>query len=104
MCDEEALKRVIQNLIANAVVHGKDYLRVQLSGGTIEIANKSDNLHQIDVYNIFERFYTADTARTNKRTGLGLAIAKELTQKMGGNISAEKNADLLVIKVCLLST
>jgi len=100
-CDEEALKRVVQNLITNASIHGKDYLRVQLSGGVIEITNKTDELHQIDVYNIFDRFYTADTARTNKRTGLGLAIAKELTQKMGGSISAKKDGDMLVMKVCL---
>jgi len=104
MCDEEALKRVIQNLISNAATHGKDYLRVQLLDETIEIANKTDGLHQIDVYNIFERFYTADTARTNKRTGLGLAIAKELTQKMGGSISAKKEGDILVMSISFVKT
>jgi len=95
-CDEEALKRVLQNLINNAVVHGKEYLRVQLVDGinrTIKIANNTDS--QIDVDNIFERFYTADTSRTNKRTGLGLAIVKELIDKMGGSISAVKNENLL---------
>ena len=101
MCDEEALGRVVQNLVSNAVVHGKDYLRVRLSDGTIEIANKVDSTHQIDVQNIFERFYTADTARTNKRTGLGLAIAKELTEKMGGYISATKGENMLVMCVRL---
>jgi len=102
MCDEEALKRVIENLIANATIHGKDYLRIRLLDTTIEIANKAYDLHQIDVHNIFERFYTADTSRTNKRTGLGLAIAKELTEKMGGNISAQKIDDMVVISVQLV--
>jgi len=101
ICDEDALKRVVQNLVANAIVHGNSYLRVGLSGGIIEIANKTDALHQIDIHNIFERFYTADTSRTNKRTGLGLAIAKELTEKMGGSIYATKDRDMLIMCVHL---
>jgi len=101
MCDEDALKRVLQNLISNAVVHGNSFLRVKLSDGVIEIANRIDEPHKIDTYNIFERFYTADTSRTNKRTGLGLAIAKELTEKMGGCISATKEENMLVMRVRL---
>jgi len=117
VCDEDAMKRVVLNLVSNAVVHGNGYLRVSLSDGAgrspsgellahaawvIEIANKAKDLHLIDVDNIFERFYTADTSRTNKRTGLGLAIAKELIEKMGGSISAEKIDDLLVMRVWLV--
>jgi len=101
ICDENALKRVVQNLISNAVIHGNSYLRVGLTDGEIEIANKTDALHRIDVHNIFDRFYTADTSRTNKRTGLGLAIAKELIEKMGGNISASKDNDMIVMRVSL---
>ena len=103
ICDEDALKRVMQNLISNAVVHGNNYLRVRLTDGVIEIANKIDEPHKIDTRNIFERFYTADTSRTNKRTGLGLAIVKELTEKMGGSISATKEENLLVMRVRLPS-
>ena len=114
ICDEEALKRVVQNLISNAAQHGNDLLRVSLSDGAgrspngellahascaIEIANKTDGLHQIDIHNVFERFYTADTSRTKKRTGLGLAIVKELTEKMGGSVSAVIEDDMLVIRV-----
>jgi signal transduction histidine kinase len=102
MCDEEALRRILQNLISNAISHGKDRLRVNLSGSVIEIANITDNIEQIDEQGIFERFYTADTSRSNKRTGLGLAIAKELTDKMGGTISATKVGDMLVISLRLL--
>ena len=96
-CDEQALKRVLQNLINNAAVHGKDYLRVQLSEGIIEIANNTDS--KIDIDSIFERFYTDDTSRTNKRTGLGLAIVKELIEKMSGSISAIKNEDIIIMCV-----
>ena len=101
LCDENALARVLQNLIKNACVHGKDYLRMGLANGTIEIANKAEGLEQLDTDRIFERFYTIDAARTNKRTGLGLAIAKELTEKMGGSISAAIVDDMLVVRVGL---
>ena len=101
ICDEDAMKRVVLNLVSNAVVHGNGYLRVRFTGGVIEIANKAKDLHLIDAGNIFERFYTADTSRTNKRTGLGLAIAKELVEKMGGGISAVIDGDLLVMRVVL---
>ena len=136
LCDENALARIMQNLIKNAAIHGKEYLRVELTAGgdavtfesnlkqaeaansvaplrphreaglnqdryTIEIANKADGLNQIDTRQIFERFYTVDASRTNKRTGLGLAIAKELTEKMDGDISAAIDGDMFIVRVCL---
>lgn len=101
LCDEDALKRVVQNLVSNAIIHGNSYLHVQLSDGKIAITNKTDNIHQINTHDIFERFYTADTSRTNKRTGLGLAIAKELTEKMGGYISVTKDEDMITMCVHL---
>jgi signal transduction histidine kinase len=101
MCDDGALKRVLQNLISNAILHGKDYLRVQLLDNVIEIANKVDNIEQIDAQSIFDRFYTTDASRSNKRTGLGLAIAKELAGKMGGSISADKADNMLIISLRL---
>ncbi|MCL1807365.1 MAG: HAMP domain-containing histidine kinase [Oscillospiraceae bacterium] len=101
LCDEDALRRVLQNLIKNVCVHGRDYLRVRLDGGVIEIANKADGLAELDTDGIFERFYTADASRTSKNTGLGLAIAKELTERMGGRISAAVTGELLVIRVRL---
>ncbi|MCL2364907.1 MAG: HAMP domain-containing histidine kinase [Defluviitaleaceae bacterium] len=101
ICDEDAIKRVLTNLIANAATHGRDYLRVTLSDGVIEIANKTDDLHNIVINNIFERFYTADTSRSNKRTGLGLAIAKELLEKMNATISVEKKGEFFVTKIKL---
>ena len=99
MADAEALKRVIQNLLVNAYIHGRDFLRVTLSDGTIEIANKVSHTDTIDTQRIFDRFYTADASRTHKRTGLGLAIAKELTEKMGGSINAGITNDMLTMRL-----
>ena len=102
LCNEDALRRVLQNLIKNAYVHGKEYLRVRLDSGEIEITNKADGLVGLDTDGIFERFYTADASRTSKNTGIGLAIAKELTARMGGHIAASVESNkLFSIKVTL---
>ena len=103
-CDEDALARVIQNLIKNAYVHGTNFLRVKLEEGAIEIANEIEHPDEIDTMAIFRRLYTTDAARTNKRTGLGLAIVKELTEKMGGDILAKVEGKMLVIRIKLGSS
>ena len=101
LCDGDALRRVLQNLIKNAYTHGREYLRVRLDGGVIEIANRAGGLDDLDTEGIFERFYTADASRTSKNTGLGLAIAKEMTARMDGHISAAREGELLVLRVAL---
>jgi signal transduction histidine kinase len=96
MCDESAIKRVLANLLKNVCVHGQDFLRVVLRDDAIEIANKTCG--EVDTERIFERFYTADASRTGKNTGLGLAIARELTERMGGEISARVEGEMLVVQ------
>jgi len=101
LCNEDALRRILQNLLKNVCVHGKEFIRVRLDDGAIEIANKADFLAEHDIENLFERFYTADASRTSKNTGLGLAIAKELAVRMGGHITADLDGELFVIRVAL---
>jgi signal transduction histidine kinase len=96
-CYPAMLRRVLQNLLKNVCTHGREYLRVTLRDNVIEIANKAD-LSEVDVDKIFERFYTADLSRTGKNTGLGLAIARELTVRMGGEITARVEGELLIVK------
>ena len=100
MCNEDALRRILQNLLKNVCTHGREYLRVGLTDGAIEIANKAHNLKELDMERLFERFYTADASRTSKNTGLGLAIAKELAERTGTRITAQVSGELLVM--CLV--
>ncbi|MCL1964886.1 MAG: HAMP domain-containing histidine kinase [Firmicutes bacterium] len=101
LCDEDALRRVLQNLIRNACVHGREYLRVRVAGPIIEIANRADGLDELDTARVFERFYTVDAARTSRNTGLGLAIAKELCTRMRGRIIADVEGGLFVVRMTL---
>lgn len=92
-CNKGAYTRIIQNIIKNALVHGRN-LGVKLSESDGEaVFECSDEplagAEQIDVSRVFERFYKADKARSTKGSGLGLAISKELVTKMGGKIEAK---------------
>ena len=104
MGNREAYSRVVQNIIKNAIVHGKN-LKVSLKReGSDVIFECSDELLNpetvIDTSKIFDRFYKADKARTNaKGSGLGLAITKELVERMGGTINAECANGMFTIRV-----
>jgi signal transduction histidine kinase len=101
LCDKDALRRVLQNLLKNVCVHGRETLRVRLTDDAIEIANKADDIDILDTERIFDRFYTADASRTSQNTGLGLAIAKELITRMNGRIVANINERYLCVRVSL---
>ena len=102
-CNKGAYIRVVQNVIKNALVHGKN-LSVKLyeeNGEAVfecgdELLNPDE---QIDAGRVFERFYKADKARSGKGSGLGLAISKELTEKMGGRIEAACAEGVFTIRV-----
>lgn len=88
-----AMQRVLQNLLQNAVRYAKGCLEVIVSEGEGEVkicfANDVEDMNVSDVERLFERFYTPDASRTQGSTGLGLTIAKEFVEKMKGSMEAE---------------
>ena len=105
MANDVAMKRVISNIVKNAVVHGVGQLEISYGVDEEKLyficKNKVAHPENIDVTQIFDRFYKADKARSEKSTGLGLAIAKEFTEKMGGSIKAELEGDVFAVKLIL---
>ena len=53
---------------------------------TITLSNAAPGLDEVQVGRLFDRFYTVETGRHS--TGLGLSIARALTERMGGTIAA----------------
>lgn len=102
LVDSSALKRVIENLVTNAISHSTGgisfTLEESLSCVQLTISNPAPQLKEEDLYYLFNRFYKADQTRQGKGTGLGLSIAKSLMEKMDGHLSAELKEDHLLMK------
>lgn len=98
MLDVSALNRIFSNIISNALKHSDGDLFVDMKeNGTITFSNTAQPLNSVIVGRLFERFYTVGTNYYS--TGLGLSIAKLLTERMGGQISAEYKGEMLYITV-----
>jgi hypothetical protein len=96
--DRGALSRVLGNLLTNALKYSGGDLDVALSpDGAITLSNAAPALDEVQVGRLFDRFYTVETGRSS--TGLGLSIARALTERMGGTISARYGAGRLTLEV-----
>ncbi|WP_114312306.1 sensor histidine kinase [Thermus caldifontis] len=92
--DREALLRILNNLLDNALRYtpegGAVTLELWQEGGWVSLAvrDTGPGLKPGEEEAVFRRFYRGDPARTRGGSGLGLAIAKALVEAMGGRIQA----------------
>lgn len=94
------LSRVLSNLFNNAINYSDGDLEITLSeAGEIQFTNTASGLNQVQVEQLFDRFYTVNTAR--KSTGLGLGITKALVEQMNGTVSASYQDNKLSICIRL---
>ena len=98
IADPEQLKRVVNNIIGNALKYmdkrsGKLIIVLTDRGDDvqIEISDNGEGISEKDLPFIFERFYRADASRNSKKggSGLGLAIVKKIIEEHDGQIWAE---------------
>ncbi len=95
--DSILLTRIITNLISNAYSYGRTdgNIRVSLTEDETEIVfTVSDDgigIAEENLSKIWERFYQADSARTNENgnMGLGLALVKLAVEQLGGSITVK---------------
>jgi len=93
--DRIALKRILSNLIENAVRYGADgrYLKIKTYQNNnhkyIEIIDHGKGIIEDHQNKIFERLFTLDDSRNKKYqgSGLGLTVTKRLVEAMNGRIT-----------------
>ncbi len=92
--DRDSYMRIINNLIQNVIAHSHaDKIKIVLSEKETEmkllLADNGVGIEKEDLKHIFERLYKCDKGRSEKGSGLGLSIVRQLTEKMGGKITVE---------------
>lgn len=94
--DRSALTRIFGNILSNALKYSDGDLTVSMDeNGTIVFSNSAHNLTPVTAGRLFDRFYTVETGRN--ATGLGLSIAKLLTERMNGTIAADYRDNTLFL-------
>ena len=96
--DAAALSRVLGNILSNAVKYSAGDLAVSLdSAGTLTFSNSAPRMTQVLAQQLFDRYFTLETGR--HAAGLGLSIARQLTEQLGGTISAQCQDGRLTVTV-----
>jgi len=98
--NRSALSRIFANILQNALKYSDGDLSVSLrESGEALFANTAHALDEVQAGKLFNRFFTLENARNS--TGLGLSIAKMLTEQMQGKIAAEYKDGRLCIRLWL---
>lgn len=107
--DGTLLARLFDNLINNAVKYGGDGKQIKVDleavddGVIIKIINYGKVIPAADLEMIFDKFYRVEQSRSldTGGAGLGLAIAKSITELHGGTIQAQSSLKGTVFQVWL---
>lgn len=97
--DATQLNQLVHILVDNAVKYADSgttvTIRLQKHGDRVEFSvnNKGNPIPKEDIEHIFDRFYRAEKSRTTKGYGLGLSIARRITEGMNGKILVESNIE-----------
>ncbi|WP_457945461.1 sensor histidine kinase [Caproiciproducens sp. LBM24188] len=92
--DTDGYMRIVNNLIQNVIAHSHaDKIEISLSrqGKTMKLRLEDNGvgIEKEDLKHIFERLYKCDKGRSEKGSGLGLSIVRQLVEKMDGSIEVK---------------
>lgn len=90
------LQRIVSSLLENALKYEPAGGRVQMTlakekkKASLSVQNFGSTISEADLPHVFDRFYRSDRSRSNESGsfGLGLAITREMVEKLGGEITA----------------
>lgn len=87
-CDDTRLRRAVTNILSNGVRYARSELRLTCRADrrqvTIRIQDNGDGIAEEDLPHIFDRFYMGK----NGKSGIGLALTKEIIHLHKGTIRA----------------
>lgn len=109
VADGDLLVRVFENLLSNAVRHGRAnrFVDIRLSGAegrlVAAVVNYGDPISPEALPRVFDRFFRADQSRSRRTggAGLGLATAKRIVELHGGSIRASSDSAETVFEITL---
>ena len=93
--DRIQLKRVIKNLIQNAISYGEPNFPIEISIGeipqyiVIKVKDYGAGISQSDIDKIFNKYYSAAKKFRKIGTGLGLYLALQIVKGHGGELAVE---------------
>jgi len=105
--DELALERIFANLVHNAFKFTPDGGRITVRTRTdglcavVEVADSGPGIAAEDMTSLFERYRQTAAGRSQLGAGLGLFIAKSLTEAHGGTIQVASAGAGTCFTVCL---
>lgn len=91
--DNELLNQMIINLFENNLKYSQEngqiwvHLQPSESGLTLQLGDDGPGIASQHQARIFERFYTADTSRSNASNGLGLSLVQSIAHLHGASIT-----------------
>jgi signal transduction histidine kinase len=103
LADPDRLTQVLQNLVRNGIMHTPEGGAVSVEAGDegggwvyVAVSDTGVGIAAGDLERVFDRFYRADESRTRDSGGfgLGLSIARDLVEAMGGEISVSSEPGL----------
>lgn len=98
--DAVAVKRILYNLLSNALKHGSRHLHVSTApDGTLVFTASGTSFDPVAFERLFGRYFSVSSARGSQ--GVGLAVVRSLTEKLGGSFTGAVTADTLEIRIQL---
>ena len=105
MADSKSLFRIFDNLLVNirkySMENTRAYVDLELVGDKVVFVFRNTSKEQLDADGslFMERFYQGDISRSTEGNGLGLTVAKSLTELMNGEIHIVTDGDLFKVTI-----
>jgi two-component system sensor histidine kinase MprB len=90
--ESAALERAVTNLLDNAAKWSPPLgvVTVRLVDGTLLVSDQGHGIRDEDLPHVFDRFYRSKESRTMPGSGLGLSIVRQVAERHGGSVRADR--------------